>query len=102
MYFLNRYFADVPDKTDLDLEIASILDENAAGREFLLTVLESYQEMGEDEKYESFYFEMVEMTAHGHFQRLPLGPLVEDRYVLLLREVLPLQHVDAQGAVPGA
>ena len=65
MYFLNRYFADVPEKTDLDLEIASILDENPAGREFLLTVLESYQEMGEDEKYESFDFEMVEMTAHG-------------------------------------
>lgn len=43
MYYIERYFSDVPDKTEIDLQIKAILDESKSGRRFLLAALGNYQ-----------------------------------------------------------
>jgi len=63
MYYIERYLADVPDKTDADLAIAAILDGSPETRELLVGALESYRAMPESAKEEHFDPDAVRVLA---------------------------------------
>jgi hypothetical protein len=65
MYYLERYFSDVSDKTDLDLYIRSVLDESTAGREMLGRALANYKAIPLETLYEIYDAEVISMTVEG-------------------------------------
>jgi hypothetical protein len=85
MYYIERYLADVPDKTDTDLAIAAILDESPETREFLVGALESYRAMPESVKEERFDPDAVRTLASytDTFEVSALLELVDPTSVIL-------------------
>lgn len=63
MYYLERYFSDVPDKTDLDVQIKAILDESKAGREFLLAALVRYLDIPPESRQQMYDAETLGATS---------------------------------------
>ncbi|RJQ24734.1 MAG: copper amine oxidase N-terminal domain-containing protein [Peptococcaceae bacterium] len=63
MYYLERYFSDIDDKTQTDLQIKSILDNSPEGRALLLHALKNYREIPEETKYQIFDEKTVQLTA---------------------------------------
>jgi hypothetical protein len=63
MYYVERYLADVPDKTDADLAIAAIFDESPETRDLFVGALESYRTMPESARQELFDPDVVQLLA---------------------------------------
>lgn len=63
MYYVERYLADVPDKTDVDLAIGAILDQSPDALDVFVRALETYRSMSLEAKDEFFDPGVVAMTA---------------------------------------
>ena len=63
MYYFERYFLDVEDKTELDMEIGSILDESEEGLELLKRALSKYNTMPEEAKCKLFDPKTVKLAS---------------------------------------
>jgi CSLREA domain-containing protein len=63
MHYLERYFMDVPDKTEIDLAAKAILDEAPESHEFFSRVLDNYKAIPEEARCGPFDKETVELTS---------------------------------------
>ena len=93
MYYLERYFSDVPDKTRVDMEIKSILDESPEGRELLGCALENYQTLPEEAKCDWFDSEIVQMTSLAT-ESLDFA-FIRDRIRLVAPGLMPFEAPNA-------
>lgn len=92
MYYLERYFSDVSDTTDIDLYIRSVLDESTAGREMLRRALANYKTIPLETLYKMYDTEVVSMTAEGG---MPINlTYIKNR----LTDVSPILGLDLGGA----
>ena len=63
MYYVERYLADVPDKTEVDLAIGAILDQSPEALDIFARALETYRAMPQAAKYEYFDPGAVDIAA---------------------------------------
>ncbi len=63
MYYLERYFEDVPNKTAVDHQIAAILDENPESLAFFERVLVNYHDLPEATKLQRYDAQTLSLTA---------------------------------------
>ena len=63
MYYIERYFMDVPDKTETDTQIKEILDNSGPGEDLMMRALENYKALPEQTRYQKYDAPTVQLTS---------------------------------------
>ncbi len=95
LYYVERYFEGMEDRTELDDEIEAILGDSAEGQDLLAAALQAYQELDDEILLQSFDPEAVMLISdNGSWGNLDLGSLAD--------RVAALQATVAGATVPAA
>jgi len=74
LYYVERYFEGMEDRTELDDEIEAILGDSAEGQDLLAAALQAYQELDDEILLQSFDPEAVMLISdNGSWGNLDLG-----------------------------
>ena len=66
LYYVERYFNEVEDRTETDAAIAAILDESPQSHPFFLRALENYRELPDEIRRGIFNAQAIELTTDIH------------------------------------